>query len=575
MKMRVLGIWALTACLGMTAGMLCAACQSESSGGAEEPGPYDCDGRQCDRSFYADGAPDDAIFINVCCGNDEGDGSLASPYKTIGKGVAVASEGHVLAVAAGTYEEEVTVDEALSLLGAGRDRCMVSSDGDSPTVSVLAAGPTVIDGFALEGTGGTGLLVSDAGGATIRGLRASGYKDVDGGPVGVGVFVQHSENIQLEDVELLDNDSVGLVFTDSTGGATGVKAGGNGLSGIGAGIVIRGGSDVVLGKEGVEAGDLPAGGCVTSDGLSAGLIVSDSSARVSGLLVEGNAGGGAALLDCPSGGAETFLAGSKVLSNTRFGVALYHCDASVVGNTISGVTGEDPYPGYCLSVVSDDGAKTPVEVRDNTVDNCASSALFAHGGVEATLTGNTVGAAGQGGIWLQSGAKGVEVRDNDIEGASAAGIAVTTEASAAIEDNRVSTTGYGELYDFAHNHTVEMADGIVVASVKGKGAVAIKNNWVELSERIGIVFDNVGKEAVEFGEGNVVAGNAEAGIALQNGSEGMAQDLDLAVACTFEAEGIPPNAGEGDVVTNKEFPIAQSLPAPSSVSVCVPPDCTE
>ncbi len=575
MNTRTISVWAAIACLSLAAGITYCSCDSESSEGGGELGPYDCDGRQCERSFYSEDASDDALFVNVCCGSDDGDGTLGSPFRTVGKALEVSVEGGELAVAAGTYEEDgLIVDRMVSIIGAGRERCKIVSADDSATLSVTAAA-AFVKGFSLEGAGPTGLRAADADGVRLQALRVEGYQAGKGDPGAVGVHVAGCNDFELDDLELNGNGSFGLVVNGGSGKATGISAVGNGGPDDGAGIVVAEGSSVDIGTPGATPGDISAGGCVASDGGATGVMVSGASARIHGLLASNNAGGGAAFVNCVGDVTDTVLSGSEVTLSARFGVALYSCPATVEDNTITGATEENPYPGYCLSAVADDDSDTALLVHNNSISDCGASAVLADGGISATVTQNTIGTTGQGGIWLQNGVAGLEVGDNDIAGAGAAGLAVTLKSSALVTNNRIASTGFGEIYDFSHHQNIEMADGIIIAAVHAAGSVTLAGNRVELSERAGIIFDNVQSAAVTLGDDNIVAGNKGVGISLQNGAETIASEHNLDTAITYSAEGVPPNAGEGDLVVDKEFPIVQSLLEPSSLSVCIPPDCTD
>jgi nitrous oxidase accessory protein NosD len=95
------------------------------------------------------------------------------PCKTIGKGVATASAGDTVSVAAGTYAEDVEVDKPLTLQGAqagvdARTRTSAPAgetivDGTSNAFHVTA-GAVTIDGFLVQNTaGGPGIALAPTG----------------------------------------------------------------------------------------------------------------------------------------------------------------------------------------------------------------------------------------------------------------------------------------------------------------------------------------------------------------------------------------------------------------------------
>ena len=93
--------------------------------------------------------------MNDATGNDgNGGASPGDAKKTIQAAVTQVFVGGTVIVAAGTYQEDVTIPKALSLLGAGIDVAYVSGpSGGSNTTIQVTAGNVLIDGFTITRDG--------------------------------------------------------------------------------------------------------------------------------------------------------------------------------------------------------------------------------------------------------------------------------------------------------------------------------------------------------------------------------------------------------------------------------------
>jgi parallel beta-helix repeat protein len=78
-------------------------------------------------------------------------------YPTINSALAVATAGDTIYVAAGTYNEDITLENGVDVLGAGANVTTINGTGTKSVVSagnVILAG-TVFDGFTITGGGNT------------------------------------------------------------------------------------------------------------------------------------------------------------------------------------------------------------------------------------------------------------------------------------------------------------------------------------------------------------------------------------------------------------------------------------
>jgi hypothetical protein len=127
-------------------------------------------------------------------GSDSADGSQATPFKTIKKGIAVVAAGEMVLVKAGTYAETVALDDRS---GTEKSRIMLRGEQGAKIVPSGAGGAMVqfrkphwiVEGFDLDVQGKRNFAVSFQGnvtGATLHG------NDIHGGTLGAGVTTYDS-----------------------------------------------------------------------------------------------------------------------------------------------------------------------------------------------------------------------------------------------------------------------------------------------------------------------------------------------------------------------------------------------
>ena len=140
------------------------------------PGDVACRGFDTCGSAPYPAVPAGRTLIHVDAGYapGNGDGSAAQPFRTLGEGVAAASAGDVVVVAAGTYDESVVVqDQPVTIWGRCPSMVSVSPTTNPPgspafTVGAGADG-TVVRGLAITGDG-TGIVIIDVEAVTLEDL---------------------------------------------------------------------------------------------------------------------------------------------------------------------------------------------------------------------------------------------------------------------------------------------------------------------------------------------------------------------------------------------------------------------
>lgn len=157
-------------------------------------------------------------FVDKSYPGNDSDGSEAHPWTTVSQAIAAAAPGAIVAVAAGTYPEDVLVQgKPVRLWG----RC-----------------PALVE---IGGTGAqpASLQILDPGssGATVRGLSITGAK--------AGLFVRNAAQLTLEEVRIHDTEGIG-VDIGSTSAATSVDLRGTLIESARMAGALIGGAEVTL-----------------------------------------------------------------------------------------------------------------------------------------------------------------------------------------------------------------------------------------------------------------------------------------------------------------------------------------
>ena len=154
-------------------------------------------------------------------GNDaNGGASPGDAKKTIQAAVTQVSVNGTVIVAAGTYQEDVSIPKTLSLLGAGIDIAYVSgtSGGGSSTIQVSAGG-VLIDGFTVTRNGNAvatwndplntaGVAIQGQGNyAEIRNSKFTGNR--------TGIDINNSNGNFIHN-NIIDFNRTGVIFRNQT-----------------------------------------------------------------------------------------------------------------------------------------------------------------------------------------------------------------------------------------------------------------------------------------------------------------------------------------------------------------------
>jgi len=107
-------------------------------------------------------------YVCATDGDDAHPGTEGEPFATIQHAIGQAADGDTIVVAAGTYDENLTVETSgLTIQSAdGRDATTVSADDDGSYAVFIRADDVTFDGFTVT-NGKSGIVVEDASGCKI------------------------------------------------------------------------------------------------------------------------------------------------------------------------------------------------------------------------------------------------------------------------------------------------------------------------------------------------------------------------------------------------------------------------
>lgn len=467
------------------------------AGSMAVPGESTChEPSACGAAVWGD-IPVDATtqYVDAAYSGGGSDGSAAKPWTTIGDAIAAAAPGAIVAVAEGSYVEDVEIQsKPLRLWG----RC-------ASLVEIVAASA----GFA------TLAVLDGADGTEIRGVALRG--------AGAGLLVSGSQDVSLDGAWIHDNDSRGVSVEAGSGATALVVRGslvehnhGDGVFAAGAeldveGSVVRdtlplagkGGEGVTAFPELGAPAVVSVAGSLVENNRESGVLAIRSEVEIRGSVVrdtapnsQGVRGWGVHAQSESDVHSKLTVVGSLFERNHRFGVHVLASDATVETTVVRSTLADDDgksdtgYGVLAEGYVDDGGAATLVLrsslVEDNRVIGVAGigAALTLEGVVARTTQSGSAGQAGAG-VTVSGDPAFLEpttltVRGCVVEGNHEAGIGATGAATTVD-----STVVRGTDTDGAGRFGV----GIVVQSdaISGTGTLAVTSSLLEDNRAAGVL----------------------------------------------------------------------------------------
>jgi parallel beta-helix repeat protein len=169
------------------------------------------------------------------CVNPGGTGGC---FSKIGNAVSAALTNDTINVASGTYNEDVIIGKALSLIGANPKNTVINASGLPNGIYIdgldhSGLGNVVVKGFTVENANYEGILVTNASGVTISdNIVAQNDKSLEpsipacpGQPIfetgedfdcGEGIHLLGADHSIVAD-NLVENNGGGILLSDDTG----------------------------------------------------------------------------------------------------------------------------------------------------------------------------------------------------------------------------------------------------------------------------------------------------------------------------------------------------------------------
>ncbi|HVY45003.1 MAG TPA: right-handed parallel beta-helix repeat-containing protein, partial [Minicystis sp.] len=423
----------------------------------------------CDAGAFPD-APSGAksiAYASAACPSAGADGTKEHPFPTITAAIAKAGHGGTVLVAAGTYRENLSIDDDVAVVGPGAvgqkgdDAGIILQAPNPYAVEVLAGATATLRGFDVKGAAGVGVWAK-GGSADLAESKIEGTL-ADGGQVGHGLLATDDGAIILQDGAVLGAAGVGVLFSG--------------------------------GKGSVESSTVSrnAAGGVRLDEASDQVTVHDD-------VIESNA----------SFGVGVFSSVAIILQNQVRDTAL---DDAMSGDGIVVGAGVDA-SGDMLGAAS-------VTAKGNHVDGSGRVGILctagAHGIIlqDNVVTASAAAAPFGAGIWLQEGA-GADgdanaISGNHVTGSRYVGIGMASDTHAIIlQDNEVTGTVSAEtILDVG---TAKIGDGL---NLFAGASTRATNNHFEQNGRFGVLIDAAAASATSVKD-NIIRDNDEYGIILQD-----------------------------------------------------------
>ncbi|WP_437722498.1 hypothetical protein [Sorangium sp. So ce861] len=486
-------------------------------------------------------------FVDAAYAGGDADGSAAKPWTTVGDGVLAAAPGGVVAVAAGTYAEDVVVDKPVRLWG--RCPAMVEIAGAGPDTSAAitvapGADAAEIRGVAVRSAGG-GIVVSGAIGVLVdevwvHGTAAHGVRvNNEHGPAQLtvrGSLIEeaHIVGAHCAGAELVLESSI-VRGTMETSDFRGTGIGANRGEGAPASVTVRG--SIIEQSRGTGVYIIASEAIVEESVIRDGIGI-DGEAAGMGVLVHRNTQGQP---------GEAAIRRSVIEGNEKAGMFVQGSSVTVEDTVVRDTR---PYPGelhtgWGIYVVADiaAGLRSEAALKRVVVERSRDvgiAILGADGSLDGVLVRDTLprDMDGKHGIGLGIGSGNelhgrVTARGAVIEGSRTAGVFIEG-AEATLEGVAIRRT-------LPRASDERFGRGIAVQGLDVQGApghLVLRSSLVEDSVESGLTI--IGSTAVL--EATTVRGTRSSSNGLKGNGVTVSKDVDDA-AVTLTGVRIEENDG--------------------------------
>jgi nitrous oxidase accessory protein NosD len=337
-----------------------------------------------------------AHYVDLSYTGGDSDGSEQRPWTTVGEAVAAAQPGALVAIAAGTYAEDLVVQgSAVRLWGVCPAQTEIAGTGQEPATVFIRSGAdgTEIHGLSITG-GRAGVIISGSANVVVQRLRVH-----DTGGIGVdiedilgptsatvtGSLIEGAQSVGLfvvgATVTVEDNVLRGTMPTSELSRGRGIEVGDNPDTQRRATVTVL---DSVV-DQSHDSGVFVAGSDVTIEGslVRATLPKASDGSSGRGLTIQSNS--------TTLARANVVIRGSVVELNHDAGVHVSGSDATIEATTLRGTLSRqaDQTRGVGLVIQQDfSGARANVALRASLVERnhlAGVSVIGADATVEAAL----------------------------------------------------------------------------------------------------------------------------------------------------------------------------------------------
>jgi len=143
-----------------------------------------------------------------------GDGTQAQPFATIQKAIGMSCIGGTVHVAAGTYQENLSINFAVNLAGAGAPTTIIDGDGTGTVITISSnPQPFTISGFTIQGGNTASASLWNPAdeqvlyaGIKLPPINISSQPSIIGG-CGGGVYISETHTVTLNDCTIKNNEA--------------------------------------------------------------------------------------------------------------------------------------------------------------------------------------------------------------------------------------------------------------------------------------------------------------------------------------------------------------------------------